>query len=651
MKSKDLKPLKVSLHGMDERMQKMMANYLRLPCRGTAIVVLDDEKAHAEIVDVDLATSETILEDRLKTSAPKPIIALSLNPISKAGVIYVKKPIQVKEVLAAFNRARNTILGKETLESPLDFSDTSFQSTPKKTPDKIQKPTDLKIQQNKDPADFIAEAIKKSQSPQMKKAEQQISAEKKNRAQIEKKLQPSEINQTPENAENTSITQKNSVATEPETPEFLISETAKEPFPPLLPEETSKNEITQEPKHTIKPEKKKTKPVPAPPVHFLKKNKNKGKKTVTEKPNKQTKDITPETAKPAPQLKQETTKPTTSTSTSTSTSKSLSDNKFLSSFWQKKAVFLGAAGLILLIAIVHFFQQTPLYEARARILIGNGNLKNIDLTSPPKTILEKNVIQKKTDEILSKKLAKRVILGLQLGTTPEFIKASDIPNEKIESASRLREERLAAERLSNMVDYFLKNLKVTQYKNHPIINVTYLSEEPELASKIVNRLIEEYLAIQEDKKAAQMTEIAAWENNKLPLAKNKLKQSQDALALYIEMNKWSQFEQQFAEDMGVNSEIRSLEKKVKADQSLYEIMLQRFEKLKNNSDRYEVKLLSSAELPVEPSYPNKPRFIFWSVIIATLFAIILTAGLTVLSLLKKEKQPPTQSDEVMKKAA
>ncbi len=160
-----------------------------------------------------------------------------------------------------------------------------------------------------------------------------------------------------------------------------------------------------------------------------------------------------------------------------------------------------------------------------------------------------------------------------------------------------------------------------------------------------------YLAIQEERKAEKMTEIAEWENNKLPMAKNKLKQSQDALALYIEMNKWSQFEQQFAEDMGVNSEIRSLEKKVKADQALYKIMLERFEKLKNNSDKKEAKLLSSAELPVEASYPDKPRFILWSIIIATLFAIFLTVILTVISLLKESEKSLKKPDQTLKKAA
>ena len=687
MKIKDLKPLKVSLHGMDERMQKMMANYLKLPCRGTVIVVSDEIEAHAEIVDVDLALSKTLLDDRLKTSAPKPIIALSLNPISKDGVIYLKKPIQVKEVMAAFDLARNVIIGKKTLEAPQEQSDTNAktsettdniqasiikddnnvpvskteiikksqlsqkqitdQSIPKKdindaSPKKVKDPSprflpeetdenlknqDFNTRSENDSSDFIAKAIKKSQPSEKQATEQHIVTKDKKTTPLEKTSQPLETNKE---------------STEPVS-KPVIQQVSDAPKP----KEYAKFDKDQE-QPSIKPEKIVTKPAPAPPVHFLKKKKVNEKTTATDQPNKQIKDKTLETTKESsPQLKKE---PEKAKTTQPTLEKRPGDS-FLNAFWQKKGIFLGAASLVMLIAIVHFFQQTSLYEAKARLVIGNENSKNIDLSAPPQTILEKVVIQKKIDEISSKKLIRRVILDLQLNSVPEFIKASDIPNEELESASKIREERLASERMSNMVDYFLQNLKVTQYKNYPIINIAYRSEKPELANKIVNRLTDMYLAIQEEKKAEKMTEIAEWENNKLPMAKNKLKQSQDALALYIEMNKWSQFEQQFAEDMGVNSEIRSLEKKVKADQALYKIMLERFEKLKNSADGKEIKLLSSAELPIDPSYPNKPRFIFWSLLIATLFAIILTAIITVISLLKEPENSLKKSGQALKKAA
>ena len=69
--------LKVSLHGMNERMQMMMAAYLELNCRGMAYVV-DELEAEVEIVDVDVADSKTILQQRLEQQPGKPIIVISL---------------------------------------------------------------------------------------------------------------------------------------------------------------------------------------------------------------------------------------------------------------------------------------------------------------------------------------------------------------------------------------------------------------------------------------------------------------------------------------------------------------------------------------------------------------------------------------------
>ena len=115
MKSKDLKQLKISLHGMDNRMRKMMGSYLKLSCKGAAIVV-DENEAHAEIVDVDLSLLKSLLEERLAQHPSKPIIALSLNEISTSEAIYVKKPIVARDMLVAFGVAKDIILGKTCLK-------------------------------------------------------------------------------------------------------------------------------------------------------------------------------------------------------------------------------------------------------------------------------------------------------------------------------------------------------------------------------------------------------------------------------------------------------------------------------------------------------------------------------------------------------
>ena len=168
-------------------------------------------------------------------------------------------------------------------------------------------------------------------------------------------------------------------------------------------------------------------------------------------------------------------------------------------------------------------------------------------------------------------------------------------------------------------------------KNSPIINIDYKAEDPGLATKIVNQLIEEYLAMQEEKKNEIAQQLIDWETNRLPAARDQVEQSQNALELYVEMNKWSQFEQQFAEDMGVNSEIRALEKKLKADIALYEILVERFENFKLDTHSIEVKLISSAELPLYPTYPNKLRLLLSTLLSAALIAMLIAYILSALN--------------------
>ena len=67
--------------------KKMMVSYLELNCKRIALVV-EDSESQAEIIDIDLANSKSLLEERLAQQPPKPIIVLSLNEISNDNVFF-----------------------------------------------------------------------------------------------------------------------------------------------------------------------------------------------------------------------------------------------------------------------------------------------------------------------------------------------------------------------------------------------------------------------------------------------------------------------------------------------------------------------------------------------------------------------------------
>ena len=109
--------LKVSLHGMNTRVYKMMVNFLEITCKSIASVV-EESESEIEIIDADLTDSKLLIEERLLRQPSKPIIVLSLHKISFDNIIYVKKPINVLSIKKALKIAKNNTLSskKKTAE-------------------------------------------------------------------------------------------------------------------------------------------------------------------------------------------------------------------------------------------------------------------------------------------------------------------------------------------------------------------------------------------------------------------------------------------------------------------------------------------------------------------------------------------------------
>lgn len=102
MKSKK-QALQVALYGMDGRAYKMMTMYLKGPCKGIAVVV-DELDAEIDIIDADFIKAKDILEDRRSKTPERPIILLSLQPLSIEGTVFVKKPVNTENLTLALKQ-------------------------------------------------------------------------------------------------------------------------------------------------------------------------------------------------------------------------------------------------------------------------------------------------------------------------------------------------------------------------------------------------------------------------------------------------------------------------------------------------------------------------------------------------------------------
>jgi hypothetical protein len=106
---KSKNPLKVALHGMEERTAKTMVMYLQGPCRGAAVVVSDGE-ASIDVFDADTVGATKLMQEHRIKKPNRPVIALSLREGDLKHVLYVKKPVKTDEMLASLDKANSLLI-------------------------------------------------------------------------------------------------------------------------------------------------------------------------------------------------------------------------------------------------------------------------------------------------------------------------------------------------------------------------------------------------------------------------------------------------------------------------------------------------------------------------------------------------------------
>jgi hypothetical protein len=115
---KSKSPLKLALHGMEERTCKTMVMYLQGPCRGAAVVT-DDSDASIDVFDADTLGAAKLMAEHRVRKPHRPVIALSLHDGTLEYVSYIKKPVKTDDMLQALNKVSSLIgkMGSEQIVS------------------------------------------------------------------------------------------------------------------------------------------------------------------------------------------------------------------------------------------------------------------------------------------------------------------------------------------------------------------------------------------------------------------------------------------------------------------------------------------------------------------------------------------------------
>lgn len=185
------------------------------------------------------------------------------------------------------------------------------------------------------------------------------------------------------------------------------------------------------------------------------------------------------------------------------------------------------------------FLKKPLYKSTITIKIDKENpniLAFKDVVGVERA--EEDYYQTQYKVLKSRNLAKRVIRSLQLAANPEF--AGKPPKEeKKEAGDSLtkRENPLEENNVNaSLIDAFLNKMEVSPLQKSRLVNVSFVSYDPELSAKAANAIGESFIDLNIESKFEATQQARTWLEKQLDVMKAKLEQAEEKLNEYASKN-------------------------------------------------------------------------------------------------------------------
>jgi polysaccharide biosynthesis transport protein len=227
---------------------------------------------------------------------------------------------------------------------------------------------------------------------------------------------------------------------------------------------------------------------------------------------------------------------------------------------RRRSIILWTIGIITALTIVACFELTPKYTADTSLLLDTRKTNVIDLQSVVSGLQpEAATVRSEIDVLRSPQLVAKVIdkLGLagnpdfntDLGdnsglagtlkrwrtSTTDFLAAHGIGAPP--SAAILTPEEEHQRMMNELTDKLLDHLSVGNDQRSYTIKLSYTSNDPILASRIVNAVAETYLTDQLDAKFDATKRANSWLSDRVSDLRDQLNASEAAVQAYREQNK------------------------------------------------------------------------------------------------------------------
>jgi polysaccharide biosynthesis transport protein len=191
------------------------------------------------------------------------------------------------------------------------------------------------------------------------------------------------------------------------------------------------------------------------------------------------------------------------------------------------------------------FKEKPVYAGRVMIEINPEepqvlSFQQIAQTGPAWDLASYRETQYKI--LRSRSLAERVVRDLRLYQYPEFYAGhsffglvTSVP-KKIPSPSDPSPPDSSSEAFRNSVANFMNATGVSPVERSNLVNVSFFSRNPALASRVANQLANDYIEQNLQVKWDEAQKASEWLSGRLVELKAKLQKSEDALQAYAEAN-------------------------------------------------------------------------------------------------------------------
>jgi polysaccharide biosynthesis transport protein len=175
---------------------------------------------------------------------------------------------------------------------------------------------------------------------------------------------------------------------------------------------------------------------------------------------------------------------------------------------------------------------TPKYSSESRVFIeGRENVylrPDADRDTGDRAAVDQEAVTSQAQIILSRDLAREVINKLKLGERPEFDPALSgvSPIKAVLGLIGLVKDPLSMTPEERVLESYYDRLTVTPVANSRVINIDFLSEDPELAAQVANAIADGYLVRQREATQDQAKSAGQWLSGQIDTMRQKVEDAE-----------------------------------------------------------------------------------------------------------------------------